>query len=280
MFSRRMILAFGGIVFLAVNLLLIAAATRRSVSTSPLGVFLEIAAPFQALATRAIGTLRELREDYLGAVAAVRENRELRRRLEELEQIEAGRREIEIENRRLKELLGFKATLPGEAVAARIIAADPAAWFKTVILDKGEEDGVRKGLPAVTARGAVGQILDASPRRSRLLLLIDYNSAADALVQRSRARGVLKGTSGAECLLDYLQHADDVQVGDAVITSGFDGVYPKGLLLGTVSAVDFQGTDVFKEVRVRPAVDFDKLEEVLVIVEPRPKAALPSPARR
>lgn len=280
MFSRRTILVFGGIVFLAVNLLLIAAATRRSVSASPLGVFLEIAAPFQALTARALSALRELREDYLGAVAAVRENRELRRRLEELERIEAGRREIEIENRRLKELLGFKATLPGEAVAARIIAADPAAWFKTVILDKGEEDGVRKGLPAVTARGAVGQILDASPRRSRLLLLIDYNSAADALVQRSRARGVLKGTSGAECLLDYLQHADDVQVGDAVITSGFDGVYPKGLLLGTVSAVDFQGSDVFKEVRVRPAVDFDKLEEVLVIVEPRPKAALPPPARR
>ncbi len=280
MFSRRTILVCGGIVFLAVNLLVIAAASKRAVSASPLGIFLEIVTPFQALTTRAIGALRELREDLGGALAAVRENRELRRRLEELERIEAGRREIEIENRRLKELLDFKATLPGEVVAARIIAADPAAWFKTVILDKGEEDGIRKGLPAVTARGAVGQILDASPRRSRLLLLIDYNSAADALVQRSRARGVLKGTSGAECLLDYLQHADDVQVGDAVVTSGFDGVYPKGLLLGTVSAVDFQGSDVFKEVRVKPAADFDKLEEVLVIVDSRPKAAWPPPARR
>ncbi len=280
MFSRRTILVCGGIVFLAVNLLVIAAASKRSVSASPLGIFLEIVTPFQALTSRAIGALRELGEDYLGAVAAVRENRELRRRLQELQGIEAGRREIELENRRLKELLDFKATLPGEVVAARIIAADPAAWFKTVILDKGEEDGVRKGLPAVTARGVVGQILDASARRSRLLLLIDYNSAADALVQRSRARGVLKGTSGAECLLDYLQHADDVQVGDAVVTSGFDGVYPKGLLLGTVSAIDFQGSDVFKEVRVKPAADFDKLEEVLVIVDSRPKAVWPPPARR
>lgn len=259
-------LVIGGIVLVAANLLVIAAASRRSVSALPLGVFLEIAAPVQALATRALGAVRASWEEYVAAGDAVRENRELRRRLEELSARETERRELEIENRRLKELLAFKATLPGEAVAARVIARDPAAWFKTVVLDKGEEDGIRKGLPAVTARGAVGQILDASPRRARLLLLIDYNSAADALVQRSRARGVLKGTSGAECLLDYLQHADDVQPGDAVITSGFDGVYPKGLLLGKVSAVDFQGSDVFKEVRVTPAVDFDKLEEVLVIV--------------
>ncbi len=259
-------LVIGGIVLVAANLLVIAAASRRSVSALPLGVFLEIAAPVQALATRALGAVRASWEEYVAAGDAVRANRELRRRLEELSARETERRELEIENRRLKELLAFKAALPGEAVAARVIARDPAAWFKTVVLDKGEEDGIRKGLPAVTARGAVGQILDASPRRARLLLLIDYNSAADALVQRSRARGVLKGTSGAECLLDYLQHADDVQPGDAVITSGFDGVYPKGLLLGTVSAVDFQGSDVFKEVRVTPAVDFDKLEEVLVIV--------------
>ncbi len=271
-------LVIGGIVLVAANLLVIAAAARRSVSALPVGVFLEIAAPVQALAARALGALRASWEEYVASGAAARENRELRRRLEELAGREAERRELELENRRLKELLAFKAALPGEAVAARVIARDPAAWFKTVVLDKGEEDGIRKGLPAVTARGAVGQILDASPRRARLLLLIDYNSAADALVQRSRARGVLKGTSGAECLLDYLQHADDVQPGDAVITSGFDGVYPKGLLLGTVSAVDFQGSDVFKEVRVAPAVDFDKLEEVLVIVA-RPVPA-PAPPRR
>jgi rod shape-determining protein MreC len=89
-------------------------------------------------------------------------------------------------------------------------------------------------------------------------------------LQRTRARGVVKGTSRDECYLDYVLHADDVRVGDLVISSGFDGVYPKGLLIGTVTVVDFKGGDFFKDVQIIPAVDFDKLEEVLIILGPPP----------
>jgi rod shape-determining protein MreC len=119
----------------------------------------------------------------------------------------------------------------------------------------------------VTSLGVVGQIVDASHHQSRLMLIIDRNSAVDALVQRTRARGIVKGTSGDECYLDYVLYEDDVRVGDQVISSGFDGVYPKGLLIGTVTAVNFQGADVFKEVKIAPAVDFDKIEEVLIILK-------------
>jgi rod shape-determining protein MreC len=109
------------------------------------------------------------------------------------------------------------------------------------------------------------------------MLIIDRNSAADALIQRSRARGVVKGTSSNECYLDYVMHAEDVQVGDQVVSSGFDGVYPKGLLVGTVTAVSFHGSDFFKEIQITPAVDFDKLEEIMVILSP---PVLPSQERR
>jgi len=129
------------------------------------------------------------------------------------------------------------------------------------------------GLPAVNALGVVGQIIEVSGHQARLMLIIDRNSGADALVQRTRSRGIVKGTSRAECYLDYVLHADDVRVGDLVVSSGFDGVFPKGLLIGTVTAVDFKGGDFFKDVQITPAVDFDKLEEVLVILGPPPGPA-------
>jgi rod shape-determining protein MreC len=112
------------------------------------------------------------------------------------------------------------------------------------------------------------------------LLIIDRNSAADALVQRTRARGIVKGTSRDECYLDYVMHEDDVRVGDRVVSSGFDGVFPKGLLMGTVTTVNFQGSDFFKEVRITPAVDFERLEEVLIILKAPPPAPRVPPDRR
>jgi rod shape-determining protein MreC len=121
----------------------------------------------------------------------------------------------------------------------------------------------------------VGQIVEVSSRQARLMLIIDRNSAADALIQRTRARGIVKGSSGSECYLDYVMHEDDVQVGDQVVSSGLDGVYPKGLLVGTVAAVNFEGSDFFKAIQVTPAVDFDKLEEVMIILGPAPPPVPP-----
>lgn len=277
MFSKKTVLILAGILLITVNLILLAVTTRRPASSGLGRAMVAFVAPFQELATRVAKTVQDSWWSYFFLVSVAKENQRLLQQLGEYRQEIIQQRDLELENQRLRELLGFKRSLPGEAIAAEIIGKDPSAWFKTVVIDKGSADGLRRGLPAVSSLGVVGQIIDVSGHQSRLLLIIDRNSGVDALVQRTRARGIVKGTSRDECYLDYVLHADDVRVGDVVISSGFDGVYPKGLLIGTVTAVDFKGGDFFKEVQITPAVDFDKLEEVLVFRGP---AAVPSTGLR
>jgi rod shape-determining protein MreC len=273
MFSKKTVLILAGILLLTVNLIMLAVTTRRPAASGLGRAMIAFVAPFQELATRAVKTIQDGWWNYFFLVSVSQEIQRLLKELGKSHQKIIQQSELELENQRLRELLGFKRSLPAPAIAAEIIGKDPSAWFKTVIIDKGSSDGLRRGLPAVSSLGVVGQIVEVSSRQSRLMLIIDRNSGADALVQRTRARGVVKGTSQDECYLDYVLHADDVRVGDLVVSSGFDGVYPKGLLIGTVTAVDFKGGDFFKDVQVTPAVDFDKLEEVLIILESSPSPA-------
>jgi rod shape-determining protein MreC len=273
MFSKKTVLILAGILLITVNLILLAVATRRPAASGLGRTMIAFVAPFQELATRVVKTVQDSWWRYFFLVSVSQENQRLLQALGESRQKIIQQHELELENQRLRELLNFKRSLPASAIAAEIIGKDPSAWFKTVIIDKGSAHGLRRGLPAVNSLGVVGQIIEVSSHQARLMLIIDRNSGADALVQRTRARGVVKGTSQAECYLDYVLHADDVRVGDLVVSSGFDGVFPKGLLIGTVTAVDFKGGDFFKDVQITPAVDFDKLEEVLVILEPPPGPA-------
>jgi len=273
MFSKKTVLILAGILLLTVNLIMLAVATRRPAASGLGRAMIAFVAPFQELATRVVKTVQDGWWNYLFLVSVAQENQQLLKELGASRQKIIQQSELELENQRLRELLGFKRSLPAPAIAAEIIGKDPSAWFKTVIIDKGSTDGLRRGLPAVSSLGVVGQIIEVSARQSRLMLIIDRNSGADALVQRTRARGIVKGTSQDDCYLDYVLHADDVRVGDLVVSSGFDGVYPKGLLIGTVTAVDFKGGDFFKDVQITPAVDFDKLEEVLIILESPPTPA-------
>jgi rod shape-determining protein MreC len=138
--------------------------------------------------------------------------------------------------------------------------------------------------------GIVGQVFLVSGNAARILLVSDHNSGVDALVQRSRARGIVQGTVDGGCGLKYVKRTEDLQVGDAVITSGADGIFPKGLPIGRVTSVDKRGRGLFQSAEVQPRVDFEQLEEVLVTrgavtaTEPRPgdgstgSAAPPGPA--
>jgi rod shape-determining protein MreC len=280
MFSKKTVLILVGILLVTLNILLLAVTTRRPTSFGLSRAMLAFAAPFQELATRTASAAEAMWRDYFFLVSTARDNRLLKQELDRAQQQTTQYREMELENARLRELLSFKRSLSASAIAAEIIGKDPSAWFKTVILDKGGVDGVKRGLPAVTSRGVVGQIVEVSAHQSKLMLIIDRNSAADALVQRTRARGIVKGSSNEECYLDYVLYEDEVRVGDEVVASGFDGVYPKGLLIGTVTAVSFQGSDFFKEVKITPVVDFDKLEDVLIILKASPQPPPPAPAPR
>jgi rod shape-determining protein MreC len=270
MFSKQTVLIFAGILLVTVNIIFLAIAIKRPPSWGAGRLLLSFVAPFQDATSRALGASRKLWQNYFQLITVAQENERLKQQVEAAAARVHLQRETELENERLRDLLGFKQSLAQPAVAGRIIAKDPSSWFNTVIINKGAADGLTKGLPAVTARGIAGQVVEVSTHQSKLMLIIDRSSAVDALVQRSRVRGVVKGTSQEECTLDYVMPEDDVRQGDSIISSGFDGVYPKGIPIGTVSAVLGQGPDFFKEVQITPAVDFNKLEEVLIILAPRP----------
>ena len=164
-------------------------------------------------------------------------------------------------------MLDFQKNISERVVAAEVIGKDPSTWFKTVIIDKGEADGLTRGLPVVMPQGIAGQVIEVANHYSKVMLILDRNSAVDSLVQRTRARGVIKGESTDQFRLDYVLRKKDVRVGDIIVSSGLDGIYPKGLRIGYVSEVIEHDADIFHEVIITPFVDFEKLEEVLVILE-------------
>ena len=269
MFSRKMVLIIGVIVLITVNLIVLSATTKRHSAFGLGHIGLSFVAPFQELVTRTVRFARDIWEHYFFLVAVSQENLQLKKSLGEAIEKSNQWNESELANDRLRSLLNFQTTNANRVMAAEVIGKDPSAWFKTIIIDKGESDGLKKGLPVVIAQGITGQIVDTADHYSKVMLIIDRNSAVDALVQRSRARGIIKGTSADQCRFDYVLQKHDVQIGDTVVASGLDGVYPKGLRLGWVSQVVKPEAEIFQEITVTPYVDFEKLEEVLVVLVPR-----------
>ena len=153
------------------------------------------------------------------------------------------------------------------AVAANVFARDPSSWFKTVLVDKGEMDGVARDMAVAVAEGLVGRIIEVFPSTAKVLLITDPNSGVDVIVQRTRAQGIMEGRVEDFCVLKYVRKSDEVQVGDKVITSGLGGIFPKGLLTGTVVRVERKRPGIFQAVEVAPSADLARLEEVLILSE-------------
>jgi rod shape-determining protein MreC len=183
-------------------------------------------------------------------------------------QIELQRqRSLADRSRGLERLLGIRDQSALSTVAAQIIGGSANPDFLTVTLDKGTNDGVKSDMAVIAATGVVGRVVMATPRAAKVQLLIDRNAAAGAIVERSRAQGVLVGEGTDRLRMDYMLEASDLAVGDAVMSSGIDGVFPKGFMLGVVETIEKNGP-AFKRIVVKPAVDFHALEEVLVVLTP------------
>ena len=269
MFSKKMVLIVGGIVLITVNVILISV-TSKSQSNFGFGrVGLSFVAPFQEMVTRSVRFAREIWGHYFSLVSVSKENDDLKKSLNQAIEKNNESHELELGNQRLRTLLSFQRSLEDRVVAAEVIGKDPSTWFKTVIIDKGKADGLQKGLPVVLPQGIAGQIIEVSDHYSKVMLIIDRNSAVDALVQRSRARGIIKGASADQCRFDFVLRKHDVQIGDTVVASGLDGVYPKGLRIGRVSDLNERNSNIFYEITVEPFVDYEKLEEVLVVLRPQ-----------
>ncbi|MGE5361040.1 MAG: rod shape-determining protein MreC [Bacteroidales bacterium] len=206
-------------------------------------------------------------KDYVDLRRVRAENADLRRRNAEL-QVKLQRQHTAVEeNARLQQLLELRSRTGLQAVGAAVIGGSVTPDFRTVTIDKGRADGMRGDLAVLAAAGVVGRVVTPSRGTSKVQLLVDRNAAIAGLVERSRAQGILVGTGEDVLRVEYLPATADVKVGDTVVSSGIDGIYPKGLIVGRVERVDRAGTG-YKSIVVRPAVDFGALEEVLVVTSP------------
>lgn len=180
----------------------------------------------------------------------------------------------------LEQVLQLQRTQLPAAMAARVIAADPTAAFRTVTIDKGWADGVRRDMAVLSPLGIVGRVIDEPARHAaKVQLIIDRNAGAGAVIDRSAAGGVVMGSEGDPPLrLEYISNLADVAPGDLVITSGLDGIYPRGYVIGRVERAE-RGSGLYREIRVRPRVDFSALDTVLLATgappSPAPAAAAP-----
>ena len=203
------------------------------------------------------------RETYL-------ENRRLEARLRELETELRARSPRGQDADRLRELLELRRALPLETIAAQVVARDPGLWFRTLTLDRGEADGVTLNASVLSATGVVGRVFNVGAHAARVQILLDRDAGAGVMIERSRVPGVVAGqVSGSgsgtdDLLLKYVPGRADVVVGDVVVTSGLDRIYPKGLVVGRVRFVG-EGSGLFRDIRVEPSARFDRLEEVLVV---------------
>ncbi|MBE0603162.1 MAG: rod shape-determining protein MreC [Deltaproteobacteria bacterium] len=205
-------------------------------------------------------------DHYIALVGTTKENERLREEVAELQEKLNTVRDAQLENRRLKELLQYSGTLERRTVGARVVGHDVTPWFQAVFLGTGTEAGIEQGMSVVTPQGAVGRIHSARSGVSEVLLVTDGRFAADVMVERNRVRAVAEGIGGNFCRLKYVSPVYDVAVGDRIVFSGFDGAMPKGMLLGTVASVDRPKESLFQKVKVQCAVNFQDVEDVLVIL--------------
>jgi rod shape-determining protein MreC len=217
------------------------------------------AAPVQAGVASAFSWLGSL----FGA-GLRRENEELRRELDRLRREVQENRERLAATERLERLLEYRERTGYAMAAASVIGHDASGLYRTVLIDRGGADGVAAGQAVLAPEGVVGRVIRVYPSSSLVLLLTDRSSGIDALVQRTRDRGVVQGIGAAACELRYLDRSSEVEVGDHIVTSGEGGRFPKGLRLGRVSGVD-RGGEMFLSVAVVPSADLGRLEEVWVV---------------
>ena len=234
-----------------------------------------LVAPVQGLIT---GTIRGVSGGWSGYVAlrgVHEQNRHLQERVRVLEQQLQDRQEQAQEAERLREMLQLRKELPLDVLAAEVIVREGVPWSRTITVDKGTAEGVRLNAAVISATGVVGRVIAVGPHASRVQLILDGQAGVGVRIERSRVTGVLVGQPGVpnsvigDLAMKYVPSLADVVVGDVVVTSGLDHLYPAGLVVGRVRSAA-RGTGLFKEIVVTPSAQFNTLEEVMVVRTPLP----------
>jgi rod shape-determining protein MreC len=251
---------------LLLSLYILVAAARGQIKNEPLSAFLMwIMRPLQIASQETTNWVKGFGENYNTLAGFRAENERLRKRVQMLEAERQKLLEAQATNLQLKQLLDFRNHLSGSPILASIIANSANSWFQSCVLNKGSSDGIRKGMAVVTPVGVVGKVVSVTGRTAKVLLLTDPNSGIDVLVQRTRARGIVSGSLENGIVLKYVKRSEDIQEGDRLITSGMDGVFPKGMMVGAVIKVRKQHLGLFQFIEVLPAVQSSHVEDVLVV---------------
>ena len=261
------------IVFVALAVLATAAMVAERSDDAPRdslpwwqSVVLEAAAPLQKLVSTPAAGIGNTWARYVGLIGVSEENEELRRRVAQLEDENLQFREALVTSGHLERIAAMANEFEVPMLPSQVVGLDVSPWFRSALVDRGAAHGVRPGNPVITNDGVVGVVTAASQHAARTMLVMDPQSAVDGIVQRSRARGLVRGRGRHELEFEFVVRGGDVQVGDLVITSGLGGIYPKGLRLGEVTSVSDPGGALMQTASLRPAVDFGRLEQVFLML--------------
>jgi len=258
-------------VALVIHTLLLSAQTSKQFDTSFVRIWLLASlGPFEKIVDVSVEGIENIWSGYIGLIHVHRDNEKLiaenaRLRMEGIQKAEDA-----LELIRLRQMMALQATPIGKTVVARVIGKDPSPSGRSLTIDKGIKSGIGLGSTIITHDGVVGRVIISSDDYSIVQLIIDSQSAVGFIVRSSRRLGILKGTGGAELEMAFIDDDNDIKQGDDLITSGQDQIYPKGLPLGVVLSVGPKLGN-FKVVRIRPSVNFGRLEEVLCMTEHLPE---------
>jgi rod shape-determining protein MreC len=234
------------------------------------GTFAEV----QRTSSAIIDGVRNGWSGYLDLRRVRDENAGLRQALQSLEVRLQEEHALAQRTDNLRQLLELKERSGLETVAAEIIAGPASPEFRTMTIDKGSSDGLEANMAVISPAGVVGRVILSSLGAAKVQLLIDRNAAAGALIERTRVQGVVTGVGDGSLRMEYVPGLAEVKPGDLVVTSGIDGIYPKGFVIGTIDSVD-RGPGSYHEIVVKPAVDVTRLEEVLVVRGPTVPKEMP-----
>lgn len=245
----------------------------QSFSSKPFSI--SLVTPLQSAVTKTLRVTKQVWYHYFYLVSVAHERDMIEKRLSQSIESLNHLKELELSNRRYRKLLRFEQRITHKNVVAQIVGKDPSPWFKSVLVNKGTAENIRVGLPVIVPEGIVGLVTEVSRHCAKVLLIIDRNSAVDALIQRTRARGIIRGKASNRCIFQYVLRKHEIEKGDAVVSSGVDGIFFKGLRIGSVSEVIRRQSGIFQQVIVTPYVDFETLEEVVILLDKPVCASMP-----